>query len=133
VLPGLGAIIMRYGQGADSLAIVVMHLALSRRGQNQQLDYVNERLKGFKHVILMGDLNTHAEHLLKDSPLTGLELQPVSSGLKTFPSWRPKLGLDHILVSRGIKVKQVGVLDIPVSDHLPIAMEVEIPIPISQV
>lgn len=132
VLPGRGAMILRYGQGVDSLLIVVMHLALSRKGQNQQLAYIKEQVAGYQHVILMGDLNTHGERLLTDSPLSNLDLQPVSSSLKTFPSWRPKKGLDHILVSESVKVKQLGVLDIAVSDHLPIAMEVEIPHSLSQ-
>lgn len=129
VLPGRGAILLQYGEGEDALAVVIMHLALGRRGQNRQLAYVKEQLCGYRHVVLMGDLNTQAEHLLGHSPLKDLGLQPASSGLNTFPSWKPRVGLDHILVSESIQVHKVGVLDISVSDHLPIAMEVEIPNP----
>lgn len=127
VLPGRGAIVMTFGEGVDALMVIVMHLALSKGGQNRQLRRIRELIGSHKHVVLMGDMNTHAEHLLHSSPLQDLALQPVVEGLQTFPSWRPVKGLDHILVSESVKVKRVGVLDISVSDHLPIAMEVERP------
>ena len=132
MLPGRGAMLLQYGQGEHALAIVVMHLALGRRGQNRQLAFVKELIQDYRHVILMGDLNTQSDHLLNRSPLASLNLQPVERGLNTFPSWRPRAALDHILVSEAVKVHQVGVLDISVSDHLPIAMEVEIPHPTQQ-
>jgi len=132
VLPGRGAIVMTFGEGEDALMVVVMHLALSKGGQNRQLKRIRELIGHHQHVVLMGDMNTHAEHLLHTSPLQDLALQPVVDGLQTFPSWRPVKGLDHILVSDTVKVKQVGVLDISVSDHLPIAMEIERPITMQQ-
>lgn len=127
ILPGRGAIFLYFGEGPDSLLVVVMHLALSKGAQNRQLKHICELIGDHKRVVLMGDMNTHAERLLNVSPLKNLSLQPVAQGLQTFPSWRPLRGLDHILVSDCVKVKQVGVLDIPVSDHLPIAMEIEFP------
>ena len=42
-------------------------------------------------------------------------------------SWQPQRGLDHILVSDGLKINQVAVLDTPISDHLPIAMQIQLP------
>ena len=127
ILPGRGAIFLYFGEGPESLLVVVMHLALSKGAQNRQLTHIRDLIGNHKHVVLMGDMNTHAEHLLNLSPLKDLPLQPVVEGLQTFPSWRPLKGLDHILVSDSVQVKQVGVLDIPVSDHLPIAMEIEHP------
>jgi endonuclease/exonuclease/phosphatase family metal-dependent hydrolase len=35
--------------------------------------------------------------------------------------------IDHILVSGSLKVKDAKVLDYPLSDHLPISLEVALP------
>jgi endonuclease/exonuclease/phosphatase family metal-dependent hydrolase len=48
-------------------------------------------------------------------------------GLHTFPRWRPARNIDHILVSPTLEVENVGVLNHPISDHLPIAMDVVLP------
>ncbi|MGR6871980.1 endonuclease/exonuclease/phosphatase family protein [Pseudomonas sp. HK3] len=127
ILPGRGAIFLYFGEGPNCLLVVVMHLALSNGAQNRQLRHICNLIGAHQHVVLMGDMNTHAERLLNVSPLKDLPLQPVVEGLQTFPSWKPLRGLDHILVSDSVNVRQVGVLDIPVSDHLPIAMEIEYP------
>ena len=129
MLPGRGCVMLKFGQGAEALLVVVMHLSLSRGAQNRQLSHIRQLIGQHKHVVLMGDMNTHAEHLLGVSALQELSLKPVVAGLQTFPSWRPNKGLDHILVSQSVKIRQVGVLDISVSDHLPIAMEIERPLP----
>jgi endonuclease/exonuclease/phosphatase family metal-dependent hydrolase len=47
--------------------------------------------------------------------------------MKTFPSWSPKHNLDHILVSRPLKVVTARVVDYALSDHLPISMTIELP------
>ena len=132
MLPGRGCVVLKFGQGAEALLVVVMHLSLTRGAQNRQLSHIRQLIGQHKHVVLMGDMNTHAEHLLSLSALKELALQPVVDGLQTFPSWQPNKGLDHILVSQSVKVKQVGVLDMPLSDHLPIAMEIERPLPMQQ-
>lgn len=132
VLPGRGAMFLRFGEGEHALLVVVMHLALSRGTQNRQLRHIRTAIGEHKHVVLMGDMNTHTEHLLNLSALKDLGLQPLQGNLQTFPSWRPNKALDHILVSESVKVKQVGVLDLPLSDHLPIAMEIERPAPMLQ-
>jgi endonuclease/exonuclease/phosphatase family metal-dependent hydrolase len=48
-------------------------------------------------------------------------------GLNTFPSWRPNRNIDHILVTPTLQVHNVRVLDCPVSDHLPVCMELGLP------
>jgi len=46
----------------------------------------------------------------------------------TFPSWRPQRHIDHILVSSGLTVDELGVPALPAySDHLPIAMDIRLP------
>ena len=127
LIPGRGAIVAQFGLPDNPLIVVMMHLALSQRTRNIQLSYIRELIQDYKHVVLMGDMNTHAEQLLNDSPLKNTGLQAAHWGKNTFPSWRPKRSLDHILISSSLKVRQVGVLNVPISDHLPVAVEIEIP------
>ncbi|WP_263081383.1 endonuclease/exonuclease/phosphatase family protein [Endozoicomonas sp. Mp262] len=127
LIPGRGAIMARFGEEQNPLIVVMMHLSLSQRTRNIQLSYIRELIEGYDHVVLMGDMNTHADQLLHDSPLKDIDLHAVNWGENTFPSWRPKRSLDHVLVSPSLQVNQVNVLNMPVSDHLPVAVEVEIP------
>ncbi|KEQ16644.1 endonuclease/exonuclease/phosphatase family protein [Endozoicomonas numazuensis] len=127
LIPGRGAIVAQFGDPQDPLVVVMMHLALSQRARNIQLSYIRDLVSAYNHVVLMGDMNTHADQLLNNSPLSETNLHAVHTELNTFPSWRPSRSLDHILVSRTLKVHQVGVLNLPISDHLPVAVEVEVP------
>lgn len=126
--PGRGAIFMRYGDEQHHLIVVNLHLALGRRGQQQQLTYVRELIDQFEHVVIMGDMNTHAEDLLDHGPLQGSGLYtPACSSKKTFPSWAPTRTLDHILVSDSVRVTDTWTPDFTLSDHLPVAIEVQLP------
>lgn len=124
--PGRGAILLRLGEGADALAIVVMHLALGSRTRARQLAYIRELLGDYRHHVLMGDMNTHAMELLEKSPLRDLGL--VAPQVEaTFPSWRPQRCLDHILLSPQLGLERVEVLSEPISDHLPVAVQIRLP------
>ncbi|MCP5161333.1 MAG: endonuclease/exonuclease/phosphatase family protein [Hahellaceae bacterium] len=127
VIPGRGAIMVRYGDHRDPLVLVMMHLSLGKAAQVRQLSYVRELIKDYRHVVLMGDMNSHAEQLLEQTPLKGLDLVPLPGVAHTFPSWRPDKALDHILVSPSLSVRRAGVVPYPVSDHLPIALDVALP------
>jgi endonuclease/exonuclease/phosphatase family metal-dependent hydrolase len=126
MLPGRGAILTSFGQGQDSLLVVMMHLALSPRTRNNQLAYIRERVADHQHVVLMGDMNTHAEDLLNHSPLRGSGLHTASLP-GTYPSWKPARMLDHILLSPSLEIEHVEVLPQPISDHLPVAMHIRLP------
>ncbi len=123
---GRGAILVRFGTGPDALAVVVMHLALGTKVRNLQLAYIRELVSGYQHQVLMGDMNTNATDLLQTSPLRDLGLLPPQMQA-TFPSWRPQRCLDHILLSPSLTLERVQVLDQPISDHLPVAVEIRLP------
>lgn len=127
LIPGRGVIVAQYGKREDPLVLVIMHLSLSDSAQRQQLRFVRDLIDEFNHVVLMGDMNTHAEKLLHDSPLQGAGLVALPGVSHTFPSWRPEKALDHILISRNLLVKRAEVMTFPVSDHLPIALEFAFP------
>lgn len=123
---GRGAILAKIGEGEDAVAVVSMHLALGTRVRNLQLAYIREMVSDYKHVVLMGDMNTHAENLLINSPLSSLNLHAPQI-CATFPSWKPQRCLDHILISSELDIDNMSVLPIPISDHLPVAMDIILP------
>ncbi len=104
----------------------MMHLALGARTRTRQLAYIRELIGGFKHQVLMGDMNTHATDLLQHSPLRDLGLLAPQVEA-TFPSWRPQRCLDHILLSPSLTLERFQVLAQPISDHLPVAVEIRLP------
>ncbi|MDH0304542.1 MULTISPECIES: endonuclease/exonuclease/phosphatase family protein [unclassified Pseudomonas] len=123
---GRGAILVRFGEGEDALIVVMMHLALGAKTRARQLAYIRELIGGYRHQILMGDMNTHANDLLDHSPLRDLGL--IAPQVEaTFPSWRPQRCLDHILLSPSLTLERVEVLAQPISDHLPVAVEIRLP------
>jgi len=123
---GRGAILVRFGEGADALIVVMMHLALGAKTRARQLAYIRELIGGYRHQILMGDMNTHANDLIEHSPLRDLGL--IAPQVEaTFPSWRPQRCLDHILLSPSLTLERVEVLAQPISDHLPVAVEIRLP------
>ena len=124
--PGRGAILLRFGEGSDALAVVMMHLSLGARTRTRQLAYIRELIQGYRHVVLMGDMNTHAIDLLQHSPLRDLGLMAPQIEA-TFPSWRPQRCLDHILLSPELVLERVEVLSQPISDHLPVAVDIRLP------
>jgi endonuclease/exonuclease/phosphatase family metal-dependent hydrolase len=123
---GRGAILVRFGEGADALVVVMMHLALGARTRTMQLAYIRDMISDYKHQVLMGDMNTHAVDLLEHSPLRDLGLLAPQVEA-TFPSWRPQRCLDHILLSPTLTLERVAVLAQPISDHLPVAVEIRLP------
>ena len=126
--PGRGAILLRFGEGPEALAVVMMHLSLGARTRTRQLAYIRELISGYRHKVLMGDMNTHATDLLQHSPLRDLGLLAPQVEA-TFPSWRPQRCLDHILLSAELHLERVRVLALPISDHLPVAVEIRLPAP----
>ncbi len=123
---GRGAILAQIGQGADAIAVVSMHLALGAKARTRQLSYVRDIVSDYQHIVLMGDMNTHADSLLLNSPLSDLNLRAAQTAA-TFPSWKPQRCLDHILISSELEVANMSVLPIPISDHLPVSMDIILP------
>lgn len=127
MIPGRGALCVRFASGEQSLTLLIVHLALGRRARERQLGSLAELIAGQRHVILMGDLNCRSESRELQWLLRRTDLSEPIHGLFTFPSWRPRRNIDHILVSASIQVDSVRVLNHAISDHLPIAMDVSLP------
>jgi endonuclease/exonuclease/phosphatase family metal-dependent hydrolase len=54
-------------------------------------------------------------------------LQPPAQSMPTFPSWKPRRALDHILTSPAIQLDKMWALPQAFSDHLPLAAEIRLP------
>ncbi|NJN53093.1 MAG: EEP domain-containing protein [Gammaproteobacteria bacterium] len=124
MIPGRGAIVMRVTFGDTEVLVVLLHLSLGERSRQRQLSYVRELISGHEHVVIMGDMNSHLSRLLFGSPLSDTALVPANETLPTYPSWRPSIALDHILVTPRLTVRQFEVLDCDVSDHRPLAVTI---------
>lgn len=126
-LPGRGAILCRFGTGEQGLAVCILHLALGRRARMRQVAFVSELLSGYPNVIIMGDLNCGCDSPELQLLMDNISLWEPSCREGTFPSWRPRHKLDHILVSRSMGIENARVLDCSFSDHLPISLDVLLP------
>jgi len=126
-IPGRGTLALKFGHGDDSLVVFIVHLALGQRTRLQQLTYLAELVNQHRNVVVMGDLNFPSRSREMDFLINKTLMTEPVHGLNTFPSWRPNRNIDHILVTPTIRVDKVRVLDCPVSDHLPVSMELTLP------
>ncbi len=126
-IPGRGAMAVRFGDGPESLIVLIVHLALSRRGRINQMDYLSDLVNDYRHVVLMGDMNCRSNSQEMEVLVNKTLMSEPLHGMNTFPSWRPRRNIDHILVTPTVEVAKAEVLDYPLSDHLPISMEVVLP------
>lgn len=121
-IPGRSLMVTRFDIEGRTLIFAVTHLSLGRKDRIRQAIYIGNVLKGIdSEMILAGDFNCgyDSRELAIISSLAGL--RAVKGNGPTYPSWAPRLHLDHIMVSRGIEVDSVKTLDnIRHSDHLPL-------------
>lgn len=127
VIPGRGTLLVRYGEGENRLDVAVVHLALGKRARTQQLKFLADRLADSPHLIVMGDLNTQVDSPQLLEFRDKLQLLAPTRGLASFPSWQPQRAIDHIMLSRGLSCSNADVLDVNLSDHCPVALDVELP------
>lgn len=126
-LPGRGAMICQFGNNQD-LTVCIIHLALSRRARLRQLGFIAEIVKDMPQVVIMGDLNCSCDSHELSLLMAKVGLQEPLCDKSTFPSWRPMRKLDHILVSQSLVVENARVVNYPLSDHLPIGIDVVLPL-----
>ncbi len=126
-IPGRGALVMRFGEAGASLTIVLVHLALGQRTRLQQMAYLAEVINSYEHVVVMGDFNCLSRSREFELLRGRTNLAEPIHDLLSFPSWRPQHNIDHILVSPSLKVISATVLDYPLSDHLPVTMQIALP------
>lgn len=127
LIPGRQAILAKYGNEKETLAVFVLHLALSKRARMRQLSVIADKVNQYDHAIVMGDLNCKVDSNEMKYLFSQTRLHEPVEELHTFPSWRPEHHIDHILVTSELEVINAKPLKHICSDHLPIMMEVKLP------
>ena len=130
-IPGRGAMWVRFDLDGAELIVVVVHLSLGPQSRTRQLNFIADLIWSSPHAVLMGDFNCALDspemaQLMRRTGLTPAHGEPPP----TFPSWRPRRAIDHILVSEKMEIESVYTLPHAVSDHLPLAAEIRLPAPL---
>ena len=126
-LGGRGLLLARFGNGDAGLTVAVAHLSLGAGSRMAQLDFIAEVLSDHPNSVLMGDFNCAADRPEMQSLYRKTRLQPPGCLVPSFPSWGPTKQIDHILVSDSLAVVQTEAVAAAHSDHLAVAMELDVP------
>jgi endonuclease/exonuclease/phosphatase family metal-dependent hydrolase len=126
-IPGRGALAVHYGTPRQGLLVVIAHLALTRNARRKQCHYLAELIGDRPYAVLMGDLNCVAGDSELRYVFQHTRLLPPALSLETYPSWRPRRAIDHILATDGLDSIAYEVPLLRVSDHLPVALTVALP------
>lgn len=125
---GRGALLALFGRPPNQLAVVIAHLSLGQNSRTAQFGFLRELIWPYPHVVLMGDFNCAGEHprFLRFLLETGLR-QAGHPAPPTFPSWQPQRAIDHVLLSGELRARSYQALPLKLSDHLPVAVELDLP------
>lgn len=126
-IPGRGALTAIFGDGNHQLMLGILHLSLGRKARTRQFEHIAKLIEKHEHVVLLGDFNSRIDQPEFQAFLDSTHLCSPEREFHTYPSWRPRLGLDHILVTPDLKVGQSYVYNAGYSDHLPMALELYLP------
>lgn len=111
---------------ADYGDIVVLqtHLGLKEPEFFEGVNTIYSLLKAqTKPAVLMGDFNLRPDHPALQPLLNDKDIQHLDTGF-TFPSDNPDRKIDYIFVNKYVKVEDVFVPDLVVSDHRPIIAKI---------
>ncbi len=127
LLPGRGVMEARYGTPENPLIVLMAHLALSKMARTYQFNFIGTLVNQFEHVVVMGDFNCQPSSEEMTMLLRDTNLSRPGTIHNTYPSWRPVRNIDHILTTQSVRIRSVEVLNETLSDHLPLAVEIQIP------
>ncbi len=125
-LPGRGALEVTLQNPAHHpLQLVIAHLALSRGTRSRQIEYLARLAREQHDTLLLGDLNCEPAELAQHPELQKLGFRVVHE-TPTYPSWRPRRSIDHVLAGPSVVTQTCLVLPDRLSDHLAVATEVQL-------
>ncbi len=125
---GMKRLILRFL--TDDYDLYLVHLALdlpTRTIQHLELASIIKSRSCQRPVIIAGDFNSFGgrSELKYFCEMVGLQFGS-RSPLATYPAYKPEKELDHVLVSKDIKVVCYRVLPEPISDHRALLVDVEL-------
>lgn len=126
-IKGRGVLMAHFGDDREGLTVAVAHLSLGAKSRLAQLSFIAEVLKDHPNAVLMGDFNCLPDQPEMDVLYRNTTLRPPECVVPTFPSWKPQRAIDHILVSGDLRCVDTRAFPAAFSDHLALAMEVEVP------
>jgi endonuclease/exonuclease/phosphatase family metal-dependent hydrolase len=107
-----------------ALGVTTTHLSyLPWRGLAQLRAAARAAAAGGGPAVLVGDLNLPVAPVRAALPRRWTH----AGGAATYPSWRPRVQLDHLLVTGGVAVRSVAVAGGTTSDHLPLVADLVLP------
>jgi endonuclease/exonuclease/phosphatase family metal-dependent hydrolase len=127
-IPGRRALSVELGPAGSGLQLLVAHLSLGRPDRQRQLAHLAGLVDTKRATVLLGDLNCEADALREHGGLARSGLWIPHTTPATFPSWKPRRSLDHILATPHVEVHRLETLPHLFSDHLPLLAEVSVPI-----
>lgn len=126
-LPGRGAVeAFLHTPGHAPLQLLIAHLSLGRGSRLRQLDYLARLAHQADHSLLMGDFNCDPGEIDAHRRLQQIGFRLLHRA-PTYPSWRPRRSIDHLLASSSLQLERVEVLLPRVSDHLAVAATLQLP------
>ena len=126
-IPGRGAMEMQIGPSRTGLHVINAHLALTARARRRQFEYLAELIDDSPHVVLLGDFNTSVASGELDVLFERTRLRPPMIETPTFPAWRPRRAIDHVLLTESLTALSLEVPLLRASDHLPVALNLALP------
>lgn len=122
-IPGRGTLICNI----EGLTVVNTHLSLRDAVQAHQLTYIGGVIGQTSPAVLCGDLNCRAgaPHLTGFAEAYDFNILTGPQTL-SYPSWRPRRDLDHILTSKSLGPIKAKTQSVTFSDHLPVCAEFEL-------
>ncbi|MGH1420686.1 MAG: endonuclease/exonuclease/phosphatase family protein [Hyphomonas sp.] len=111
----------------SELLLASVHLSLGKADQALQLEEVAKQVRGKSNFAIMGDLNCEgSSSQLQNFAKSADATLPKLSYPPTYPSWRPKRDLDHIITSHRVALNHHTVLPARLSDHLPVSAQLSV-------
>ncbi|MGB0496405.1 MAG: endonuclease/exonuclease/phosphatase family protein [Kangiellaceae bacterium] len=126
-IAGRGALEIDIISSGVNIKIISVHLALGQKARAAQLEYIANLVKKTDHFIIMGDMNCKKDTVSRAFKNAKIEVNRNPLLSPTYPRWNPRHCYDQIWVSKNLRIIKSEVLNVGVSDHLPITMEIEIP------
>jgi len=126
-IAGRGLLLGRFGEGPDGLQVAIVHLSLGVHSRRSQLAFIGELLHDAANAVVMGDFNCAQGRPEMETLYRRTRLQPPAREVHTFPSWKPRRGIDHILVTSSLSLDDLHALPAARSDHLALAAELRVP------
>ena len=126
-IPGRGALITDFQWHGAPLRIINSHLSLGKRTRALQMKFLGALCDEVPYCIVMADFNCSPEMGFLPQWCEQHRLQLPEYSPPTYPRWRPKRAIDHIIVSRSLQIEQTWIADFGVSDHRPLAMALRHP------